>query len=165
MHERKATSFLSRTALALLVVAISAPAPGQMYKWTDKDGKVHYTDKPPPADARQQRAPARPPARPVAPEHVKGVSGQRCADVNNEMARDGREMVELQAESRAAAAKKDVRRYCMLQRQGAEIESRMRARMKSNLGSCGLTQAELSKMEEAQRVSSIEMEARCEGKN
>jgi glutaredoxin len=36
---------------AVLLVAGSVAA-GKLYKWTDKDGKVHYTDQPPPAEAR-----------------------------------------------------------------------------------------------------------------
>jgi glutaredoxin len=36
------------TALALLFAASAA---AQMYRWVDKDGKVHYTDTPPPAAA------------------------------------------------------------------------------------------------------------------
>jgi Domain of unknown function (DUF4124) len=33
-------------------LALSAAAYGQMYKWVDKEGKTHYTDIPPPSDAR-----------------------------------------------------------------------------------------------------------------
>ena len=35
-----------------LVIAASATA-AEMYRWVDKDGKVHYTDSPPPASAKQ----------------------------------------------------------------------------------------------------------------
>jgi hypothetical protein len=50
MPERLRASF----ALATLFLAVSMSAHGQMYRWTDKDGKVHYSDKPPPAGAKQQ---------------------------------------------------------------------------------------------------------------
>jgi hypothetical protein len=36
---------------ALLVLAV--PAQSQVYKWVDEDGKVHYSDKPPPPSARK----------------------------------------------------------------------------------------------------------------
>ena len=36
----------------LLCVATSLPALAEMYKWTDKDGSVTYSDHPPPADAQ-----------------------------------------------------------------------------------------------------------------
>lgn len=47
----------SRTiALCLIAASLAAPAfaPAQstVYRWVDKDGKVHFSDAPPPADAR-----------------------------------------------------------------------------------------------------------------
>jgi len=33
---------------------VSAPAGAQTYKWTDADGKIHYSDQPPPANAKEQ---------------------------------------------------------------------------------------------------------------
>lgn len=42
-----------RTIVLLLAVAsASTCAFAQMYKWVDKDGKTHYTDSPPPQDAK-----------------------------------------------------------------------------------------------------------------
>lgn len=38
-------------------VAWSGAACGQMYKWVDKDGKTHYTDTPPPSDAKSATLP------------------------------------------------------------------------------------------------------------
>ena len=37
----------------LMLCLLAAPASAEMYKWTDEDGKVHYTDQPPPAAARK----------------------------------------------------------------------------------------------------------------
>ena len=37
-------------AFSLLAVALTAQA--QLYRWTDESGKVHYTDTPPPASAK-----------------------------------------------------------------------------------------------------------------
>lgn len=47
-----------RFLLVVAILAFAGPAAAQMYKWIDKDGKVHYSDQPPPADAKQQAAPA-----------------------------------------------------------------------------------------------------------
>lgn len=33
--------------LALLALVLAFPATAQVYKWVDKDGKIHYSDKPP----------------------------------------------------------------------------------------------------------------------
>jgi len=38
-------------ALGLVALLFAAAASAQMYRWVDKDGKVHYTDTPPPAAA------------------------------------------------------------------------------------------------------------------
>jgi len=42
---------LSFTAAAILLIAC-ADAAGQTYRWVDKEGGVHYTQTPPPPDAR-----------------------------------------------------------------------------------------------------------------
>ena len=41
--------------LALIVALTLAAGPaaaGKLYKWMDKDGNVHYTDQPPPPEAK-----------------------------------------------------------------------------------------------------------------
>ena len=32
---------------------VSAPAGAETYKWVDAEGKIHYTDQPPPANAKE----------------------------------------------------------------------------------------------------------------
>jgi glutaredoxin len=41
-----------RPALALLLLACAGLAQAQLFKWADTQGKVHYTDAPPPPSAR-----------------------------------------------------------------------------------------------------------------
>jgi hypothetical protein len=60
--------------LAVCGLLLATPAASQTYKWTDKDGKVHYSDQPPPPEAKQSAtvktrkpAPATPPAADGAP--------------------------------------------------------------------------------------------------
>ena len=48
MTSRRSTLLLLSAVVALVSSSLSAE---QMYKWVDKDGKVHYTQTPPPADA------------------------------------------------------------------------------------------------------------------
>ena len=38
---------MKRILIAVLMVAFTAPAAAQLYKWVDKDGKTHYSDTPP----------------------------------------------------------------------------------------------------------------------
>jgi len=61
-----------RLAIALAAMLAAAGAGAQMYRWVDKDGKVYYTDSPPPAAAKsvQKRAGA-----PAAPAEAGGAAG------------------------------------------------------------------------------------------
>ena len=58
-------------AICFLVFAFGAQA--QLYRWTDANGKVHYTDMPPPADAKNVQKKAAPPAVGTEP----GPAGQQ----------------------------------------------------------------------------------------
>lgn len=58
-----------RALLLGVLLAVSATAAAQLYRWVDKDGRVHYTATPPPAGATKSRTletPAAPPAPPAA---------------------------------------------------------------------------------------------------
>lgn len=46
---------LAACLLAGLVSLASAVRAGEMYRWVDKDGKVHFSDQPPPGDAKQTK--------------------------------------------------------------------------------------------------------------
>lgn len=48
------------TLTVLAAILIQHTVSAQMYKWTDADGKVHYSDQPPPQGARQQGTIAKP---------------------------------------------------------------------------------------------------------
>ena len=88
---------MRRLAIAVAAMLVAATAGAQMYRWVDKDGKVHYTDTPPPdaAKSAQKRttAPAPTSAGPAAPYAVQQAAknfpvvvytssscGQPCAD-------------------------------------------------------------------------------------
>lgn len=49
------SNWLAWTAAASLFLGAPDEAAAQMYRWVDKDGKTHYSDKPPPSDAKQGR--------------------------------------------------------------------------------------------------------------
>lgn len=46
---------LVRIALSVLLLGLAMPASAQLYKWLDPEGRVHYTDQPPPPDAKQDQ--------------------------------------------------------------------------------------------------------------
>ena len=66
---------MRRLAIAVAAMFVAATAGAQMYRWVDKDGKVQYTDTPPPAASKsvQKRATATGPDRtgPAAPYAVQ----------------------------------------------------------------------------------------------
>jgi hypothetical protein len=51
-----------RVLIAFSLLAFALTAQAQLYRWTDDSGKVHYTDTPPPASAKdvQKKGSARP---------------------------------------------------------------------------------------------------------
>jgi hypothetical protein len=55
-----------RILIAVLALVAAAPAPADVYKWVDREGKVHYGDTPPPNSA----------AKPVDVRKEPVVSGQ-----------------------------------------------------------------------------------------
>jgi len=50
--------------LVLTACAAATPALADLYKWTDSEGKVHYSDQPPPTGAKQQSTTATKPRKP-----------------------------------------------------------------------------------------------------
>ena len=70
---------MKQIAVILGALALSAAAYGQMYKWVDKAGKTHYTDTPPPSDAKSVTPASAPrtrdaPTKPAA--EVAGAAGR-----------------------------------------------------------------------------------------
>ena len=69
-----------RTIALLAAIALASPvaAAQTMYKWVDKDGKTHYTDSPPPEDAKKLAPPkgTGSTASPAAPA-AKGRGGEQ----------------------------------------------------------------------------------------
>ena len=61
-------------ALFALAAALSLPAMAALYKWTDANGRVVYSDQPPPGGVKSEVVgPAPPPANPNA---VKEMASQ-----------------------------------------------------------------------------------------
>jgi hypothetical protein len=71
---------LSVTIALALALGVALPASAQMYKWVDADGKVQYSDKPPPSNVKTEklREPARAAPAP-APGGAKGGAAKDSA--------------------------------------------------------------------------------------
>jgi hypothetical protein len=46
---------MKRLSAAILVLCAALPASAQMYKWVDSNGKVQYSDSPPPGNVKTER--------------------------------------------------------------------------------------------------------------
>ena len=52
----RSTPIVTLTVVLALVLAGTLPLhAGEMYRWVDKEGKLHFSDQPPPADAKQSQ--------------------------------------------------------------------------------------------------------------
>src|SRR5262245_52663501 len=63
--ERQTLALVARPLILAIVVTVTPAAAQTMYKWVDKDGKTHYTDSPPPDDAKKLAPPKGASARPA----------------------------------------------------------------------------------------------------
>jgi hypothetical protein len=72
---------MKRISVAIaLALCVALPASAQMYKWVDSNGKVHYSDKPPPGNVKTEtlREAPRPASAPAATE-AKGEAKKDAA--------------------------------------------------------------------------------------
>ena len=107
------SGFSINTALLAFVCAcvLALPALGELYKWTDAEGKVHYSDQPPPpnvklpaaAKPRRQAAPTRAPDAAGTPDSA-GTPAAAPKSVAEQDAEFNRRRVEA-AEKEAAEKK------------------------------------------------------------
>ena len=71
---------MKRLSMVLgLALCVALPASAQMYKWVDANGKVQYSDKPPPSNVKVEtlREPARPAPQPAS--ETKGGTNKDAA--------------------------------------------------------------------------------------
>ena len=69
-------------ALMLVLVGASAPAVGEIYKWTDEDGNVHFGDKPVGEDPQRVAIQSRPtnPARVESRVQARASAAAKAAE-------------------------------------------------------------------------------------
>jgi hypothetical protein len=63
----------------LAILALALPAWGELYKWVDENGKVHYSDRPPPPNAKEQKSIQPKVAPQSAPPPAAAPDGQQSA--------------------------------------------------------------------------------------
>lgn len=81
---------MKRSGIFLFLLLLISPLQAQMYKWTDANGKVQYSDKPPPAGAqatplknRSSSVTAPPEASPTGVKGMEKIDAKTSATVKS----------------------------------------------------------------------------------
>ena len=92
--------------IALAILLATATVAAQVYKWVDKDGKVQYTDTPPPASATKTEARKIDTAPPVAAKAGAPTKSlqDRAKDFDKRKADDAEKAKKIEADQQNAAA-------------------------------------------------------------
>ena len=102
----------STSLIVLLALALALPVAAEVYRWTDKDGKVHYTsEKPPDVDAKKLKVD--PPATATAPTGEANANAAPAAAPTGEAKPNDDVNAQLAAldQQRCTAAKSIATRY------------------------------------------------------
>lgn len=92
---------------ALALLALAAPAAAAMYKWVDANGRVVYSDQPPPANVKSEIL--RPPPPPANPNAARELADQEIANQQ----RDKKRAEEAKAAETARQASERKREACV----------------------------------------------------
>jgi len=111
-------------ALALFIL----PASADLYKWTDENGKVHYSDQPPPDDAKQTQTLKESKSAAAAPDAASAkpaAAAKTPAEQEMEFRKRRLEAAEAEAKAKKEAeATEEKKRNC--ERANAQVASLQR---------------------------------------
>ncbi|MBE0622729.1 MAG: DUF4124 domain-containing protein [Burkholderiales bacterium] len=140
---------MKRISVAIaLALCVALPASAQLYKWVDSNGKVHYSDKPPPGNVKMQtlREPAHPPSAPAAGD-AKGETKTDAGETKADTAKAGPKTL---AEQEQAFRKRQAE-AAKAQEEAAKKEAKARDRAEN----CKNAKAALAGLELGGRQSRI----------
>jgi len=109
--------------VALALFLFIPPAWADLYKWTDENGKVHYSDQPPPGDVKQSESIKQPKSAAAqdAPANA-AAKPKTAADLDMEFRKRRVEAAEAEAKAqKEAEAAEEKKRNC--QRATAQVAS------------------------------------------
>jgi len=116
------TGLLLLSLLLLLASSAAYGDPGTIYKWTDKEGNVHYTDCPPPPGCKAETVEAE--AKPSAADVEQAQQRLEKLLAEQEASAALREEERLERQRREVAAMKlavDRKRTCIQARQNLHV--------------------------------------------
>ncbi|HEX6829045.1 MAG TPA: DUF4124 domain-containing protein [Burkholderiales bacterium] len=104
----------ARMLAAALMLALSASVQAQLYKWVDSEGKIHYSDQPPPAGANKEQKLniKKAPTAPGAPTDADNPAGPQTT-AEKEMEYRKRKVEEEQARQKTQSEEKQNQELCL----------------------------------------------------
>ena len=98
---------MKRFSVAIsLALCVALPASAQTYKWVDSNGKVQYSDKPPPSNVKTEKLRAPPPApAPSAPAGAGAAAGDAKSGAQKDAAKGGAQKDASKGDAQRDAAK------------------------------------------------------------
>ena len=109
-------SSAAAVAIAFAITLVASPANGQVYRWVDETGRVHYSDRPQSESAEQIATPKSPPPT-KALEQNRAIKRQRLLDAfakereEQAAAKAKQEDEQKERKVRCARAKDRLQRY------------------------------------------------------
>ncbi|HSH54017.1 MAG TPA: DUF4124 domain-containing protein [Methylotenera sp.] len=133
--------------LLLCLVMLPTLANAEIYKWKDKDGKVRYSDVPPPSNVKQEALYGKKIPRPTGQPPLAPVEGDATAAINREKAavKDAADKAPVSKEDAAAKRAKDA------EQQKKEDETKQ-AELKLKQENCKTAQASLKAYSDGGRL-------------
>jgi hypothetical protein len=125
MH-RTVRSALLGAFTGVILVALSFGVSAEVYRWVDKDGRVHYSDQPPPPGARQDKELRGVQRRPGAAEATEEGAEPAARPTYQEQDAEFRRRQVEQAE-RAAQAQKEREEAATRQRNCEQARNQLAA--------------------------------------
>lgn len=134
---------MKRLSVAIwLALCVALPASAQMYKWVDSNGKVQYSDKPPPSNIKTEklRSPPSPATRMPAPREGKGEAQKDASRAEPK--------AESKAEPKTAAEQEQAFRKRQLEAAKAqEEEGKKQAQARDKAENCKRARAALANLQ------------------
>jgi hypothetical protein len=143
---------MKRVSVAIwLALCVALPASAQMYKWVDSEGKVQYSDKPPPSNIKTEklRVPARTATTPAASESKDGAQKDESkGGTQKDAAKSGTRKDAAKAGPRTAAEEEQAFRKRQLDTAKAqEGDARKQADARNRAENCQRAKAALANLQ------------------
>lgn len=90
----------------LLLLALPAGALAELYRWVDAQGRVHYSDSPPPSDAKSSKTLSAPPAANPAPAAASKSWQEKEMEFRERRAAEAEAQAKKEKEAEEARQKK-----------------------------------------------------------